>query len=126
MKLNVTEESIIHITPIKKDNFYNFNVGVYQSGSLSLQIKTKVDDLFKFELNGVIGSGTIGFNNYYDISDKSVEIEAYSKTDNSSYVFIFEEFNLELAKFEKVINVTINVNESETLKFNKVSRHYQP
>ena len=114
------------ITPIKKDNFYNFNVGVYQSGSLSLQIKTKVDDLFKFELNGVIGSGTIGFNNYYDISDKSVEIEAYAKTDESTYVSLREEFNLQLVKFEIAANVTITVTESETFKFNKVLRHYQP
>jgi len=97
------------ITPIKKDNFYNFNVGVYQSGSLSLQIKTKVDDLFKFELNGVIGSGTIGFNNYYDISDKSVEIEAYAKTDKSTYVSLREEFNLQLVKsnFSKVLFFSI-------------------
>ena len=88
------------ITPKRQDNFYNFNVGLYQSGSLALQIKTKVDNLFKFELNGVIGSGTIGFNNYYDISDKSVEIEAYAETDNSTYFSLREEFNLQLAKFE--------------------------
>ena len=114
------------ITPIKKDNFYNFNVGVYQSGSLSLQIKTKVDNLFMFELNGVIGSGTIGFNNYYDISDKSVEIEAYAKTDKSTYFSLREEFNLQLVRFEIAANVTITVTESETFKFNKVLRHYQP
>ena len=42
-------------------------------------MKTKVVDLFIFELNGVIGSGIIGFNSYYDISDKNVEIEAYTK-----------------------------------------------
>ena len=79
-----------------------------------------------FELNGVIGSGTIGFNNYYDISDKSVEIEAYAKTDESTYVSLREEFNLQLVKFEIAANVTITVTESETFKFNKVLRHYQP
>jgi len=114
------------ITPKRQDNFYNFNVGLYTSGSLSLQIKTQVDNLFKFELNGVLGSGTIGFNNYYDISDKSVEIEAYAKSDNSTYISLREEFNLQLAKFELQANLTIKVMESETFKFNKVLRHYQP
>ena len=114
------------IIPKKEDNFYNFNVGIYLSGSLSLQIKIIFDNLFKFELNGVLGSGTIGFNNYYDISDKSVEIEAYAKTDNSSYYSIREEFNLPLARFEVEKNDTIKVGESERFKFYKTLRHYQP
>ena len=114
------------ITPKRQDNFYNFNVGLYTSGSLSLQIKTQVDNLFRFELNGVLGSGKIGFNNYYDISDKSVEIEAYAKSDNSTYISLREEFNLQLAKFEIEANLTIKVMESETFKFKKVLRHYQP
>jgi len=114
------------IVPKKEDNFYNFNVGVYSSGSLSLQIKATLDNLFRFELNGVIGTGTIGFNNYYDISDKSVEIEAYAKTDNSSYYSIREEFNLPLARFEVEKNDTIKVGESERFEFYKTLRHYQP
>jgi hypothetical protein len=114
------------ITPDPVNNFYNFNVGVYQSGSLALQIRTEVDSLFKFELKGVIGSGRVGFNSNYDISDKSVEIEAYAQTYNSTYVSLREEFNLQSVKFEIAAEVTVQVTESETLRFTKVFRHYQP
>ena len=33
---------------------------------------------------------------------------------------------VKLAKFEIQANITINVKESDTFKFNKVLRHYQP
>ena len=108
--------------PVKDDNMYNFDVSLYTSGYISVIISTEIGDFYKGRFEGVLGSGEIGIHPYYYMSDKSVEVEAYFKSASSSYLSIWEEFNLNDLQFQKDINVNVTVMQKPKVKFNKVYR----
>ena len=113
------------ITPIKDDNLYNFDVNVFSSGSLNVNISTNFNNLYIVELSGVLGAGKIGINPYYNISDKSVSIDAYAQHDKSKYVSLWEKFNFDLMKFEIYIKEEIEVPEKEDFSVTKYYKHFK-
>ena len=54
--------------------------------------------------------------------DKSVEVEAYYKSDASTYVSLWQEFNLNDLQFQIDIKANITVLEKLPIIFNKVYR----
>ena len=108
--------------PVKDDNMYNFDVSLYTSGYISVIISTEIGDFYKGRFEGVLGSGEIGIHPYYYMSDKSVEVEAYFQSASSSYLSIWEEFNLNDLQFQKDINVNVTVTQKPKVKFTKVYR----
>ena len=113
------------ITPVKDENLYNFDVNVYTTGSLNVIISTSISDFYVGKLSGVLGSGKIGINPYYNISDKSVKIDAYAKYDKSKYISLWQKFNLELMKLEIDVQAEIDIPEKEEFSITKYYKHFK-
>jgi len=109
--------------PVKVDNMYNFDVNLYTKGDISVIISTEIGDFYKGEFNGVLGSGKIGIHPYYYMRDKSVEVEAYYESAPSTYISLWQEFNLNDLEFQIDMEANITVLEKPPLIFNKVYRH---
>ena len=108
---------------IKNENMYNFDIDIHTSGSLNVSINTEINGLYKGELKGVLGSGIIGIKPYYYLEDKSVEVNAYVKSQPSDYVYLSEEFDFEKWKYISDIEKEYNITNVQELNFTKVFRH---
>jgi len=108
--------------PVKDENMYNFDVNLYTKGDIGVNISTKIGDFYLGVLYGNLGSGEIGIHPYYYMNDKSVEVEAYYKSDESKYVSLWQEFNFN--DFTLDVNITKNITVYKTVPvvFNKVYR----
>ena len=107
---------------IKNENMYNFDIDIHTSGSLNVSINTEINGLYKGELKGVLGSGIIGIKPYYYLEDKSVEVNAYVKSQPSSYTYLFEEFDFDDWKFVVDDEKNINIEDIQELNFIKIFR----
>ena len=108
---------------IKNENMYNFDIDIHTSGSLNVSINTEINGLYKGELKGVLGSGIIGIKPYYYLEDKSVEVNAYFKSDPFKYIYLFEDFDFENLKFQLDLEKEIEVNDIQDLNITKVFKH---
>ena len=102
---------------------FNFDINIYNSGNLEVLISTEIDGIFKGELKGILGSGTIGIRPYYYLEDKSVEVNAYFKSDPFKYIYLFEDFDFENLKFQLDLEKEIEVNDIQDLNITKVFKH---
>jgi hypothetical protein len=109
--------------PVKVDNMYNFDVNLYTKGDISVIISTEIGDFYKGEFNGVLGSGKIGIHPYYYMRDKSVEVEAYYESAPSTYISLWQEFNLNDLEFQIDMKANITVLEKQPIIFKKIYRH---
>ena len=108
---------------INNNNMFNFDIDVHTTGNLELLITTEIENFYKGTLRGILGSGTIGIRPYYYLQDKSVEVNAYVKSEPSSYISLFEEFNFHNLKYEIEEEEEIEVVSNQDLNITKVFRH---
>ena len=108
---------------INNNNMFNFDIDVHTTGNLELLITTEIENFYKGTLRGILGSGLIGIRPYYYLQDKSVEVNAYVKSEPSSYISLFEEFNFHNLKYEIDEEEEIEVVSNQDLNITKVFRH---
>ena len=108
---------------IEKNNMFEFDIDVHTSGNIELIISTEINNLYKGTIKGILGSGTIGIRPHYYLQDKSVEVNAYVKSESSSYVSLFEQFNFYSMKYEIDEEEEIEVISNQDLNITKVFRH---
>ena len=108
---------------IENDNIFYFDIDVHTSGNLNVSINTEINGFYKGELKGVLGSAIIGIKPYYYLEDKSVEVNAYVKSQPSDYVYLSEEFDFENWKYINGIEKELNITNIQELNFTKVFRH---
>ena len=105
------------------NNMLNFDIDVHTSGNLELLFTTEINNLYKGTIKGILGSGTIGIRPYFYLQDKSVEVNAYVKSESSSYISLFEEFNFNSLQYEIDEEEEIEVISNQDLNITKVFRH---
>ena len=108
---------------IEKNNMFEFDIDVHTSGNIELIISTEINNLYKGTIKGILGSGTIGITPHYYLQDKSVEVNAYVKSQPSDYVYLSEEFDFENWKYINGIEKELNITNIQELNFTKVFRH---
>ena len=93
---------------INTNNTYNFTVDIFANAKVNAEIKFEVLEYYQSNINGVLGSGTIGFTPYYSLYDKSVDVNAYVFVDDTSYNNLYKMYNFDndAWDFMKEKNVT--------------------
>ena len=93
---------------INTNNTYNFTVDIFANAKVNAEIKFEVLEYYQSNINGVLGSGTIGFTPYYSLYDKSVDVNAYVFVDDTSYNNLYKMYNFDndAWKIMKEKNVT--------------------
>ncbi len=96
---------------IVKINDFNFKINVHVYGSIDVKLSSIIDDFYMNIIEGKIGSGMIGIEPIYYLKDKSVEVDAYVKYEESMYKSSNYEFNYEnnwQKESEKEILIPVN------------------
>jgi hypothetical protein len=127
--LNVKHEYSIHRN-LQEPNYFDVHLKVVPV--LSGEITITIDDKFKNYLNGTLGAGNIGMDIYYRIHEKSVNVDAFSKTDSSNYVSEYSEYSYNENKWnpfktmtQESIGTIISSSNSKVYNNNvgKISQH---
>ena len=95
--LNVKHEYSIHRN-LQEPNYFDVHLNVVPV--LSGEVTITVDDTFKYTLNGTLGAGNIGMDIYYHIHEKSVNVDAFSKTDSSKYISEYSQYSYDENKWD--------------------------
>lgn len=101
--LNVKHEYSIHRN-LQEPNYFDVHLNVVPV--LSGEITITIVDTFKNYLNGTLGAGNIGMDIYYHIHEKSVNVEAFSKTDSSKYISEYSQYSYDENKWDSFKTMT--------------------
>jgi hypothetical protein len=127
--LNVKHEYSIHRN-LQEPNYFDVHLNVVPV--LSGEITITIADTFKNYLNGTLGAGNIGMDIYYRIHEKSVNVEAFSKTDSSKYISEYSQYSYDENKWDTFKTMTQEsigtiISSSNSKEYNnnagKISQH---
>ena len=79
---------------ISLNNTYNFTVDISANVKVNAEIKLEVDEYYQSVIKGELGSGTIGFTPYYNLYDKSVDVNVYIFVDDTNYNNIYKIYDM--------------------------------
>jgi hypothetical protein len=127
--LNVKHEYSIHRN-LQEPNYFDVHLNVVPV--LSGEITITIADTFKNYLNGTLGAGNIGMDIYYRIHEKSVNVDAFSKTDSSKYISEYSQYSYDENKWDSFKTMTQEsigtiISSSNSKEYNnkagKISQH---
>ena len=79
---------------ISLNNTYNFTVDISANVKVNAEIKFEVNEYYQSVIKGELGSGTIGFTPYYNLYDKSVDVNVYIFVDDTNYNNIYKIYDM--------------------------------
>ena len=102
---------------INTNNTYNFTVNIFANAKVNAQLKFEVIEYYQSNLEGILGSGTIGFTPYYNLYDKSVDVNAYVIVDDTSYNNLYKLFDFDNDKWSTVKSKNITEKGNSNMNF---------
>ena len=116
VKINLKINSIEYQYNFWISSLNSFIINIFNTLKVNTSIEINIDDLFKYKLNGILGSKEIGFNLNYILENKNIKCKAFVYNDKINYIFQYEVYDFDNSLWN--IKNSYNINFIDYCEYN--------